>query len=259
MIRTHRCRYRSLVVGALGALLAVLAGAGCAAQSTGPGPDSAATSGAGEAAEAPEATAAPQDSAPAVVDPGPEERGRAVIHTTEGPITVTFFPTVAPKTVAHINELMAAGCYQGVSVFRYEPGFVLQVAPVADRDCHPDAMTAIPGEFSSVKHRRLYLSMARWEDPDSGTSSWSIMLGGAPSMDGQYTVFGRVVDGEDTVAKLEAIGSAPGDDGMKRLNRPVSIARVEIIEAVEGVDTVEDVEAVEPDVASDPGAGPGGE
>ncbi|WP_428267939.1 peptidylprolyl isomerase [Haliangium sp.] len=231
MQNVHTRRYGELV-GSLVAVVAVVAISGCASQTAGPGAASTMTDGAGETANAPERNDAPSSPATTAPEPAPQERGRAVIHTTEGPITVTFFPAVAPQTVAHIGQLMAAGCYQGVSIFRLEPGFVLQVAPVANRECHPAAMSTIPGEFSSVPHRRLYLSMARWDDPDSGTSSWSIMLGPAPSMDGQYTVFGRVVDGEDVIRKLEAIGSTKGDDGMSRLNRSVSIERVEISEPV---------------------------
>lgn len=157
-----------------------------------------------------------------------EESGRAVIHTTEGTITVTFFPGIAPQTVEHITDLMKAGCYEGVDFFRLEPGFVVQVAPVADRACHPDAMGTVPAELSEVEHDRLTLSMARWDDVNSGTSSWSIMLGAAPSMDGQYTVFGRVVDGEETIEKIEAIGSTMGADGMRRLDRRVSIERIDV-------------------------------
>ena len=174
-------------------------------------------------------TPAPQESQEQEI--AVEERGEAVIHTSEGPITVTFFPGIAPHTVEHITDLMKAGCYEGVDIFRLEPGFVIQVAPVADRDCHPEAMSTVPAEFSQaaqVAHQRLYLSMARWDDVDSGTSSWSIMLGSAPSMDGQYTVFGRVTDGEETIAKIEAIGSTQGKDGMRRLDRRVAIERVDI-------------------------------
>lgn len=207
---------------------AVAAGA-CAAGTSTPVHSADVTASDESAAAAEDGSALPAGAEPEP-EPPVEERGRAVLHTTEGPITVTFFPGVAPQTVAHITELMKAGCYEGVDIFRLEPGFVVQVAPVADRACHPDAMSTVPAEFSQVEHRRLYLSMARWEDIDSGTSSWSIMLGPAPSMDGQYTVFGRVVAGEDTVEAIEAIGSTQGEDGMSRLDRKVSIQRVELLE-----------------------------
>ena len=164
------------------------------------------------------------------------EAGRAILHTTEGPITVTFFPDVAPKTVAHISALMAAGCYAGVEFFRLEPGFVTQVSPVPDNGCHPDTASTVPAEFSQpasgVKHERLTLSLARWDEPDSGTSSWSIMLGAYPAMDGQYTVFGRVIAGEEAIKAIEAIGAVMGENGMKKPQLPVTIERVEVVQPV---------------------------
>jgi hypothetical protein len=47
--------------------------------------------------------------------------------------------------------------------------------------------------------------MARWDDPDSATSSFSIMLGAASHLDGKYSVFGELVDGEETLRKIEAV------------------------------------------------------
>lgn len=200
-------------------------GAGGANSET-PGPnDEAATPVAEERSED-----APQEPAP----PPIREAGRAVVHTTEGPITVTFFPDVAPRTVAHISALMAAGCYTGIELFRLEPGFVTQVSPVPDNGCHPDTASTVPAEFSDpasgVKHERLTLSLARWDEPDSGTSSWSIMLGAYPAMDGQYTVFGRVIGGEDAIKKIEAIGATMGENGMKKPKRAVTIERVEVLQ-----------------------------
>ena len=191
-------------------------------------PGGAASTGAGSGSEGDTPEAEPEPA-----DPRPVERGKAVIQTTEGPLTITFFPEAAPRTVAHLAALMKAGCYQGVKVFRYEPDFVVQVSSVSNGECHPDAMKTVPGEFEGAKHERFALSMARFEDPDSGTSSWSIMLGEVPSMDGQYTVFGRMVDGETTIRAIEAIGSTRGDDGMSRLDRPVTIETIQWLEPVE--------------------------
>lgn len=210
--------------------------AGCATtQSTG---GAAAGTGANDSAEV--ATPVAEERAPERAEPPPvqvRESGRAVLHTTEGPIAVTFFPDVAPRTVAHISALMAAGCYASIEFFRLEPGFVTQVSPVPDNGCHPDTSATVPAEFSDikkgVKHERLMLSLARWDEPDSGTSSWSIMLGEYPAMDGQYAVFGRVVEGEDALKKIEAIGAEPGENGMKKPKRPVTIERIEIVQPVE--------------------------
>lgn len=181
----------------------------------------------------PSSADAPEIAAPRAPEPEHAGTGKAIIHTTQGPIAVTFFPDVAPKTVAHIVALMTAGCYTQVDVFRLEPNFVAQIAPVPTADCHPQAMDKIAAEFSNVSHKRLYLSMARWDDVDSATSSFSIMLGSIPSMDGEYTVFGRVIDGVDTIEKIEALGSTKGDDGMRRPNTKVTITRVEVVESVD--------------------------
>ena len=177
------------------------------------------------------------------------EAGRAVLHTSEGPITVTFYPDVAPRTVAHVTALMAAGCYAGLEFFRLEPGFVTQVAPVPDNGCHPDAGKSVPDEFSDpasgVKHERLSLSLAHYDEPDSGTSSWSIMLGAHPGMDGLYTVFGRAIDGEDAVKKIEAIGATMGENGMKKPKRAVTIERIEVLQPA-----IETAGSTEADAAS---------
>nr|ACF81860.1 unknown [Zea mays] len=68
-----------------------------------------------------------------------------------------------------------------------------------------EAEKTIVGEFSSVKHVRGILSMGRHSDPDSAGSSFSILLGNSPHLDGQYAVFGRVTKGDDTLTKLERL------------------------------------------------------
>ena len=68
------------------------------------------------------------------------------------------------------------------------------------------ATRTVRGEFdASVKHARGKLSMARWSDPDNATSSFSVMLGTAPHLDGEYAVFGEMVEGEETLRKIEAV------------------------------------------------------
>lgn len=63
----------------------------------------------------------------------------------------------------------------------------------------------IPGEFSNLPHKKGILSMARFTDPNSGTTSFSILLGNAPHLDGQYAVFGRVVEGMDILDRLQTL------------------------------------------------------
>uniref|UniRef100_A0A2P2KNX4 Peptidyl-prolyl cis-trans isomerase n=1 Tax=Rhizophora mucronata TaxID=61149 RepID=A0A2P2KNX4_RHIMU len=137
---------------------------------------------------------------------------RVVFQTNYGDIEFGFFPSVAPKTVDHIFKLVRLGCYNTNHFFRVDKGFVAQVADVVGGRSAPmneeqrrEAKKTIVGEFSDVKHVRGILSMGRYEDPDSAQSSFSILLGDAPHLDGQYAIFGRVTKGDETLTKLEQL------------------------------------------------------
>jgi cyclophilin family peptidyl-prolyl cis-trans isomerase len=133
---------------------------------------------------------------------------RVIFHTNRGDLVFGLFPSVAPQTVAQILTLARAGVYTGVAIHRIEKGFVAQFdsydggAPITDEQ--RALVKRIPAEFSSVKHHRGTLSLARFDgDINSGESSFSILLGDAPHLDGQYTVFGKVVAGDDVVTAIE--------------------------------------------------------
>jgi len=63
----------------------------------------------------------------------------------------------------------------------------------------------VPGEFTEVPHVRGILSMGRMSDPNSGGSSFSMLLGRAAHLDAQYTVFGKVLRGDSVLAALEKV------------------------------------------------------
>ncbi|CAI9096633.1 OLC1v1032825C1 [Oldenlandia corymbosa var. corymbosa] len=137
---------------------------------------------------------------------------RVVFQTNYGDIEFGFYPTVAPRTVEHIFKLVRLGCYNTNHFFRVDKGFVAQVADVAGGRSAPmnelqrtEAEKTLKGEFSDVKHVRGILSMGRYSDPDSAQSSFSILLGDAPHLDGQYAVFGKVTKGDETLKKLEEL------------------------------------------------------
>jgi cyclophilin family peptidyl-prolyl cis-trans isomerase len=137
---------------------------------------------------------------------------RVVFQTNYGDIEFGFYPTVAPKTVDHIFKLVRLGGYNTNHFFRVDKGFVAQVADVASGRSAPmneeqrrEAEKTVVGEFSDVKHVRGILSMGRYDDPDSGSSSFSMLLGNSPHLDGKYAIFGKVTKGDDTLAKLEQV------------------------------------------------------
>uniref|UniRef100_A0A2C9VUX6 Peptidyl-prolyl cis-trans isomerase n=1 Tax=Manihot esculenta TaxID=3983 RepID=A0A2C9VUX6_MANES len=137
---------------------------------------------------------------------------RVVFQTNYGDIEFGFFPSVAPKTVDHIFKLVRLGCYNTNHFFRVDKGFVAQVADVVGGRSAPmneeqrkEAEKTVIGEFSSVKHVRGILSMGRYSDPNSASSSFSMLLGDASHLDGQYAIFGKVTKGDDTLTKLEQL------------------------------------------------------
>ena len=132
-----------------------------------------------------------------------------------GEVVLGFYPSVAPVTVAHILKLVRMGGYNTNEIFRVDRGFVAQVqgvdggrrAPMS-KALRAEATTKVPDEFSSsIKHTRGMLSMGKFDEPNSGTSSFSMLLGTAASLDGRYTIFGRVVAGDHVLAKLEKNGA----------------------------------------------------
>ncbi|KAJ8574330.1 hypothetical protein K7X08_026135 [Anisodus acutangulus] len=68
-----------------------------------------------------------------------------------------------------------------------------------------EAGKTVVGEFSEVKHVRGILLMGRYNDPDSGCSSFSMLLGNAPHLDGNYAIFGKDTKGDETLRKLEQL------------------------------------------------------
>jgi len=139
---------------------------------------------------------------------------RMVFQTDHGSIHMAFYPHVAPKTVAHIIKLGDLGAYNSVDFFRVDSGFVAQVSEITSAREVPldpiqtaEAEKRVPLEvLPEVKHERVgILSMARSDDPNSGGSSFSILLGAAPHLDMQYSIFGEVTKGIEALASMERV------------------------------------------------------
>lgn len=144
----------------------------------------------------------------------------AIIETAQGAITVQFFPDEAPEHVRSFIDLAEGGFYDGVLFHRLVPGFVIQGGDPLTKDLSARDRwgTGGPGytleqEFNDISHSRGVLSMARSSDPNSAGSQFFIVLQDSDSikstLDRNYTVFGRVVEGMDVVdriASLETVG-----------------------------------------------------
>jgi cyclophilin family peptidyl-prolyl cis-trans isomerase len=141
---------------------------------------------------------------------------RATLETSLGAITIEFFPDKAPEHVRNFLRLAQAGVYDGTSFHRVVRGFVIQGGYLTTRGPLTEKQQRfvhnLQPEFNDTKHVKGIVSMARLADPASANTSFFIVTGDAPSLDGKYTVFGRVVDGLDVVEKIEQTplnGEAP--------------------------------------------------
>lgn len=163
----------------------------------------------------------------------------AVIKTSMGEMVAEFWPDVAPNTVENFKKLARQGFYDGTTFHRIIKGFMIQGGDPKTKDVSKEREygTGDPGykikaEFNERKHVRGVLSMARSADPNSAGSQFFIMLGAAPHLDGQYTGFGKLIKGEDVLAK---IGEAPttfgGDGAMSKPKDRIEVQSIKIVPA----------------------------
>lgn len=134
------------------------------------------------------------------------------IQTNRGVFYLELWPDVAPKHVANFLKLTKSKFFDGIFIHRVEPGFVIQAGDPLTKQVGPTGPgvgTGGPGwkvaaEFSNKQHLRGTLSMARSSDPNSAGSQFFVCLGRAESLDGKYSVFGKVLgEGMDVVDKIK--------------------------------------------------------
>lgn len=118
-----------------------------------------------------------------------------------GEIRMEFFPEAAPRTVENFVTLARKGFYNGLAFHRVVPGFVAQGGCPQGTGSGGPGYT-IKAEFNRQQHVRGAVAMARTADPDSAGSQFYITYGPQPHLDGQYTVFGRVVSGMEHVDRI---------------------------------------------------------
>jgi peptidyl-prolyl cis-trans isomerase B (cyclophilin B) len=133
---------------------------------------------------------------------------RVRLETALGAITIEVFPDRAPNHVRQFLRLAASGVYDGTAFHRIVKGFVIQGGHMPTRQAPLDDKQAsyvrsLGAEFNATLHERGIVSMARGEDPGSATSSFFIVLARTEALDGQYTAFGRVIEGMDVIEKIE--------------------------------------------------------
>ena len=131
-----------------------------------------------------------------------------IMKLKDGDVKIEFYPEFAPNHVDRIKLLSSQGFYDNVVFHRVIDGFMAQTGDPTGTGMGGSNLPNLKAEFNSINHVRGVLSMARSANPDSANSQFFIMLGDAPHLNGQYTAFGRVIDGMDFVDKIKKGNSA---------------------------------------------------
>ena len=143
--------------------------------------------------------------------------GNDAIPGFSGTITFKFHPDVAPNHCMNFKKLANNGFYDGTLFHRVIPGFMIQGGDINSTDTDPaNDGSGNPGytvnaEFSQMPHKRGIVSMARSAVPNSAGSQFFICHAAANHLDGQYSVFGEVIEGMDIVDKIATVPTSSSD------------------------------------------------
>ena len=119
-----------------------------------------------------------------------------------GDVVIRLRPDLAPQHVARIRELASEGFYDGVVFHRVIDGFMAQGGDPTGTGMGGSDKPDLPAEFSDEPHVRGTASMARAQNPNSANSQFFICFEDCGFLDGQYTVWGEVVEGMEHVDNL---------------------------------------------------------
>ncbi len=173
---------------------------------------------------------------------GPKE-DFAIVSTSYGDMTIQFFEGAAPKHVESFKLHAKNGYYNGTIFHRVIPGFMIQGGdPNTKGDNKASYGTGghaakyygigdeknsktwnLPAEFNNIKHSRGILSMARSNDPNSGGSQFFICATDVPHLNGKYTVFGQVIDGDEIIDQIINLPRDARDNPNRRVEMNVRI------------------------------------
>lgn len=141
----------------------------------------------------------------------------------DGRVVIQLRPDLAPTHVARIKELTREGYYDGLKFHRVIPGFMAQTGDPRG-DGTGGSGLKLKAEFSDTPHARGIVSMARAASPDSADSQFFICFEEASYLDGQYTVWGQVVEGMEHVDKIKQGGRTQNGS----VNDPDSIVKMQV-------------------------------
>jgi len=126
-----------------------------------------------------------------------------VMETSKGTVIIEMRPDLAPNHVAHIKKLVREKFYDGIVFHRVIEGFMAQTGCPQGTGTGGSKYPDLKQEFNAEPHVRGTVSMARAMNPDSANSQFFICFDDARFLDKQYTVWGKVIEGMETVDKIK--------------------------------------------------------
>src|SRR4051812_23408469 len=162
-----------------------------------------------EASETEAPPAEPETPAAAPSEPDPKLENTLILELKDGAVTIELLPELAPQHVERIKTLARAGFYDNTPFHRVIEGFMAQGGDptgTGTGGAREQGYADLPAEFSPPNKARFVrgtCGMARTMNPNSANSQFFIMFAPAPSLDGQYTIWGRVVAGMEAVDKIK--------------------------------------------------------
>jgi peptidyl-prolyl cis-trans isomerase B (cyclophilin B) len=150
------------------------------------------------------------------------------LETEQGAIVIEMLPAKAPESARNFLNLAATGSLDTTTFSRIVHGFVIQGGNLSTSEKWNQQLADrmgkhLPDEPSDLKHERGVVSMARTQEPNSATTHFFILVGGAPHLDGQFSAFGRVVRG---IEVADAINRAPAEN--EAPNVPIRITHATV-------------------------------
>ncbi len=140
-----------------------------------------------------------------------------------GTVTIALLPAVAPLHVARMKELAREGASDGVLFHRVIAGFMAQTGDPTGTGMGGSTYPDLDAEFTQTPFVRGTVGMARTSDPNTANSQWFICFDDCSFLNGQYTVWGKVVEGMDVVDKIKR---GAGQSG--KVNDPDAMLKVRI-------------------------------
>ena len=132
-----------------------------------------------------------------------EKANTLLLDLKDGQVKIELLPDVAPNHVERIRSLANSGFYDRLKFHRVIEGFMAQTGDPRGNGTGGSSEPNLNAEFSSLPYERGTLGMARSQNPNSANSQFFIMFAPAPHLNGQYTVFGKVIEGMEAVDKIK--------------------------------------------------------